>query len=447
MVQRNTQYSPSVSSNSSVESLPYDDDPHSHGDQLQDPDPVIEDHEEIERQLRSVISTDILNVSRGIISTRLLTNFPHNPSQHSLQDGNQPSNSYISLRDITPTPANRLSVQSRTSELDTPSHSPRRGNLTPHPIIDESIETYSALRHANPHELLALSSDRSQRHTGQATRVTFSSDPTNPVEHEPSPPPPYSTPIELSATMGSHHSRPTTQSSQSAPQTTTNLPLRGIMRRESSSTHHSTSTASNSRQSSDGHGTGSVTRRHRSSRHSNSNSASSGQRGASSISSSQSHIQAYAGMTTDLDDYIRIQSDIGIPMIFSDPRLNVLNQFAREYQNLRSITSRTKSLFKRSPPHYDRIYLALESTSTDVQPPFIVNASSPASPALLLTLFSPTLKSRSKRIRNATIALPHYKNGKSLGKTRFRSIVKATFLLLDQIKADQGIITTKASDL
>jgi len=152
--------------------------------------------------------------------------------------------------------------------------------------------------------------------------------------------------------------------------------------------------------------------------------------------------------TLDIDSFQTIVEELDIPRIFADPRLNFLNQFVREYERLREITR--PSLIGRMMirgSHFSRVYSALVTTVTDVDPPFVVNSSSPASPALILRLFYKPLRSRGKKITSVAVNLPHFRPGKVLTAKRFESVVRATFLLNDRLRDDYGITSIKSSDL
>jgi len=158
------------------------------------------------------------------------------------------------------------------------------------------------------------------------------------------------------------------------------------------------------------------------------------------------HVSTHVIM--DIDNFSSLVETLDIPKIFADPRLNVLNQFVREYDHLRNLTR--PSLFRRmlnQGSHFTRVYSALVTTVTDVEPPFVVNSSSPASPALILRLFYVTMRSRGKKINNPVVNLPHFRTGKVLTTTRFESVIRSTYLLNDKLRNDYGIASTKSSDL
>jgi len=166
------------------------------------------------------------------------------------------------------------------------------------------------------------------------------------------------------------------------------------------------------------------------------------------VSSHDPNIQAQARIAQSIEDFESLQEEISVPLLFIDARLNILHQFAREYIKLRARTSKASSIIKKFQySHFELVYRSLRSMVHDVDPPFVVNASSPDSPALLLTLFHATLKSRSKKIRNVQIALPHLKENRTLSPKRFEEIVKATFSFFTQVKLEQGIREYGPSEL
>jgi hypothetical protein len=153
-------------------------------------------------------------------------------------------------------------------------------------------------------------------------------------------------------------------------------------------------------------------------------------------------------VTMDVDAFKALELELSIPPVFADPRLNVLNQFVKEYDHLRDLT-RPSIIFRmmNRGSHYQRVYQALTTTVTDVEPPFVVNSSSPASPALLLRLFYASLRSRGKKISSTAVSLPHFRQGKVLTAKRFEQVVRSTYLLNDKLRNDYGITSTKSSDL
>lgn len=153
-------------------------------------------------------------------------------------------------------------------------------------------------------------------------------------------------------------------------------------------------------------------------------------------------------VTMDVDAFKALELELSIPPVFADPRLNVLNQFIKEYDHLRDLT-RPSIIFRMMTrgSHYQRVYQALTTTVTDVEPPFVVNSSSPASPALFLRLFYAILRSRGKKISSTAVSLPHFRQGKVLTAKRFEQVVRSTYLLNDKLRNDYGITSTKSSDL
>lgn len=161
-----------------------------------------------------------------------------------------------------------------------------------------------------------------------------------------------------------------------------------------------------------------------------------------SVSAYDDRIQAELRTVASSDSFIEVQSQLEIPHIYLDPRLNVLNQFVQEYSCLRDITKKKglPSLLRRQS-HYQRVYLTLKETAPQLNPPFAVNSSYPNRPALLLHLFHTSLSRQSKRISKPNLDLPHFQRGHHLTEDRFRQIVISTHKLFDTLLADLGSAT------
>lgn len=149
----------------------------------------------------------------------------------------------------------------------------------------------------------------------------------------------------------------------------------------------------------------------------------------------------------ETEQYRRIETEINVPRIYTDPRLNVLNQICREYRTLRSISPKHSIWTFKRESHFARVHRCLLAMSQRANAPFVVNESSVASPALMLYLFQSTLVSKSLRIRDVKADLPYLKEGKVLTERRFEAIITGCSYLYDRLKTNKGIISSATAAL
>jgi len=131
-----------------------------------------------------------------------------------------------------------------------------------------------------------------------------------------------------------------------------------------------------------------------------------------------------------------------IPKIFTDPRLNVLNQFCMEYQAIKTMTKPITGITIPYGDNYRRVYEKLTTLAKLNETKFTVSDSLLESPSLLLLLFGDALRDDTKEIKVPVPRLPHCFEHDQLSLEKFKIIVDATFELNNKLKDKQGIIST-----